>query len=86
MYVQPLTTPTIQPVAQAQLNPWELQLEAPGPIQGLAGLGLGCVECGGTCGGANKGMGNMENFPWGVLVLVGLAVWIMAAGNGKGRR
>jgi hypothetical protein len=71
MYVQPLTPPTILPVPQSALNPWELQLDRPAPIQGLSGLrgmgGLGCTACGGTCGGGggNKipgwfGLGDMD--------------------------
>lgn len=75
MYVNPLTPPTIQPVAQSTLSPWERQLDYPRPIQGLNGLsglgafGLGCADCGGTCcaskkpNGGGLGMGNWsENF------------------------
>lgn len=58
MYVNPLTPPVIFPVNQGTLNTWDRQLENPGPITGLSGmgLGLGCAECGGTCGGKNTGM------------------------------
>ena len=62
MYVNPLTPPTIFPVPQSVLNPWERQLDFPRPIQGLAGLG--CADCGGTCCDAKKknsggpGLGN----------------------------
>lgn len=56
MYVNPLTPPVILPVPQAMLSPWEQKLENPGRIAGLGGLGLGCADCGGTCGGKNKGL------------------------------
>ena len=78
MFVHPLTNPVVYPVNQRAVALWDGRMEM--------GMGLGCVECGGTCGGCGLG-GLMDGITIGQIAFGALALYAVRRGwNESSRR
>lgn len=71
MYTAPLTPGIISPIPQATLNTWDAML--PREQSGMAGLG--CTDCGGTCGHV-KGLAGVMDDLAGLSPVTSLAVHV----------